>query len=183
LRDIARVEGYQIIPELCISGKNYIWEDSVALIPIAMGERISDDYNSAALIFEFITALAEENIDEYGGIQEILDTTVKYFSLVNEELAKLNVLVNIFSQEARNLDNLGECLRTWIKTEDREYIRNVIFEILNLSGDLDDSTKQISEKLHQVLDIQADTFEKLTTPPFQTGERLVSVLSTLFKNK
>jgi len=187
--EIARIEGYLVIPELCISGKEYKWEDSIALTPIEMGEKISDEYNSAALMFEFITALAWENAEKYGGVKEILNTTIKYFSLINEELTRLQTLIEIFGKEAPLPDNLGECLQTWLKTEEREYIRNVVHDMLNLSKDPDkpnetsDHTKQISENLHKVLGINTETFEKITTPTVIAGEKLTSILSTLFKNK
>ena len=201
ISEIARVEGYLIIPELCISGKEYKWEDNVALTSIAMGEKISDDYNSAALMLEFITALAGENAEKYGGVQEILNTTINYFSLVNEELTRLNILPDTFDEEMQSPDNLGECLQAWIKTEDREYIRNVVYDMLKLSKEPDDSdgskdnekssdsenngdsdhVKLISEKLHQVLDIKTETYEKITTIPPMTGEKLVEILSSLFK--
>jgi hypothetical protein len=183
ISEIARIEGYLIVPDLCISGKEYTWEDNIALTPIALGEKISDDYSSAALVFEFVAALAGENAIKFGGIQEILNTVIKYFSLINEELTRLNILPEIFDEETQSVDNLGECLQVWLKTEEREYIRNVIFEMLNLPEDLADHTQLISEKLHQVLDIKIETLEKISTPPALTGEKLVSILSALFKNK
>jgi len=182
LSEIARIEGYLIIPELCISGKEYKWEDNIALTPIDMGEKISDDYSSAALIFEFVNALVGENKDKYGGTVEILNKTIQYFSLVNEELTRLNILPGIFDKETQNPDNLGECLKTWLKTEEREYVRDCLFEMLNLSDDPTDQARSISKKLHQILDIEPETFEKITTPLPITGEKLVSILSTYFVN-
>ena len=195
ISEIARVEGYLIIPELCISGKEYKWEDSIALSPIAMGEKLSDDYSTAALMYEFITALIGENTEKYGGSQEILNTIIKYFSLANEELTRLQALPGIFDKETPLPDNLGECLQTWLKTEDREYIRNAVYNMLNLSkepeetekdsktSEPDDHIKQISEKLHQVLDVKNDSFEKITAPLPVIGEKLVSTMSALFMNK
>ena len=182
ISEVARIEGYLVIPELCISGKEYKWEDKIALTSIDLGEKISDDYNSAALFFEFIFALVGENAGKYGGAEEILNTIIKYFSLVNEELARLNILPRIIDNDTKSPDNLGECLQTWLKTEEREYIRNVVFQMLNLS-DTTSHVGQISEKLHQILDIKPETFEKIETPLPLTGEKLVSFLSTLFKNR
>ena len=189
ISEMARIEGYLIIPELCISGKEYKWEDNIALTPIAMGEKINDDYNSAALMLEFTVALTGENAQKFGGASEILNTTIKYFSLVNEELTRLQILSSIFEKETQEPDNLGECLQAWLKTEEREYVRDVVYDMLNLSkepdeqGESDEHIKQISEKLHQVLDIKTETFEKITTPAVIAGEKLAGILSTLFKNK
>ena len=188
ISEIARIEGYLIIPELCISGKEYKWDDSIALTPVAMGEKVSDDYNSAALMFEFITALIGENAEKHGGVQEILNTTIKYFSLVNEELTRLQILPGVLAKAPSLPDNLGGCLQTWLKTEEREYVRNIVQDMLSFPKDPDkpiddDHIKNISEKLHQILDIKTETFEKITTPPIIAGEKLVSILSALFKNK
>ena len=179
---IARIEGYLIIPELCISGKEYDWDDIIALTQIDLGENIGDYYSSAALIFEFATALVGENAGEYGGIHEILYSTINYFTLENNELTRLNILHDIFYRKTPVPENLGECLQTWLKTEEREYVRDVVSEMLNL---LDESEHalQISEKLHQVLDIKTETHEKITTPPEETGKKLADILSTLFRNK
>jgi hypothetical protein len=178
----ARIEGYLIIPELCISGKQYSWEDIIALTQIDLGEKIGDEYSSAALIFEFVTALIGENAGEYGGIHEILYAVISYFTLKNDELTRLNILHDIFYRETQSPENLGECLQTWLKTEEREYFRDVIFELLNLL-DEGEHTKQISEKLHKVFDIKTETYERITAPLQETGEKLVSILSTLFRNK
>ena len=178
---IARIEGYLIIPELCISGKAYGWEDNIALVPIDLGENISDQYSSAALIFEFATALVGENAGEYGGVHEILYTIINYFTLDNDELTRLNILHDICYMETPKPEHIGECLQTWLKAEDREFIRDVLFEMLNLSDD-NDYAPQISEKLHQILDITTETHETITTPLEETGEKLVSILSTLFRN-
>ena len=179
---IARIEGYLIIPELCIPGKEYDWEDNIALTPIDLGEKISDDYSTAALIYEFATALIGEHAGEYGGIHEILYAIINYFTLENDELTRLNILHDIFYRKTPVPENLGECLQTWLKVEEREYIRNAIYEILKLSDSRAEYAKQISEKLHRILGIVPDTYEKIAAPLIETGEKLVSILSTLFRN-
>lgn len=184
ISEIARIEGYLIIPDLCISGKEYGWEDSIALTPIALGEKISDDYSSAALMLEFITALTGENAGEFGGAEGILNKTARYFCLENEELNRLNILPSIFGERTQEPDNLGECLHTWLKTEEREYIRDFVFDMLELSNDPDTAPHivQISEKLHKLLDVNIETQENITITP-ETGEKIVHILSDLFKNK
>ena len=182
--EAARVEGYLIIPDLCISGKEYSWEDNIALTPVAMGEKISNHYSSAAFMFEFITELTGEKMGEFGSAEEILNKIAKYFTLENEELIRLNILPSIFGEGAQEPGNLGECLQTWLKTDEREYISNFVFELLELSNYSDDAPhiKQISEKMHQILDVKTETFEKIAITP-ETGEKLISILSGLFKNK
>ena len=135
------------------------------------------------MIFEFIASLTGDNKDKYGGTEELLNTTIKYFSLVNEELTRLKILPGIFDKETQIPDNLGECLCTWLKTEEREYVRDCLFEMLSLSDDPTDQARSISKKLHQILDIEPETFEKITTPLPITGEKLVSILSAFFVNK
>ena len=55
--ETARVEGYGILPNLGIAGKDYRWEDPVLLVPMEMGARLSPDYCASELLLEFACAL------------------------------------------------------------------------------------------------------------------------------
>jgi hypothetical protein len=133
---------------LGIAGKEYQWDDAVALAPFPAGLRPSQDYSATALLLEYSLALTETAIPKEAPeglsgpqILEVLRTRLDdYFSLSSDDHARLSVLSTVLlSQDGepetgarRTPDNIGECLRFWLQREQRLIVRDFLARFLTL---------------------------------------------------
>jgi hypothetical protein len=137
IADAARVEGFLILPDLGIAGKEYQWDDPVVLAPFPPGERPSQDYNAAALLLEYACALTRLSGPE--GMEKLKTLTARlddYFSLSSDDHSRLDALSSIFSaifsttSSSGNPDNIGECLQFWLQREQRIAVRDFLIPFL-----------------------------------------------------
>ncbi|MBR1487013.1 MAG: hypothetical protein IJ597_07155, partial [Synergistaceae bacterium] len=54
--DTAQVEGWQILHDLGISGREYTWDEKILFVELAPGTNLTPNYRIAAFILEFICA-------------------------------------------------------------------------------------------------------------------------------
>lgn len=170
ISEMARVEGFLVIPDLCVSGKSYSWNDPIGLSPVAMGEKISENYNAAALAFEFSSGILGDNSEE--ALLALLNKVISRFSLVRDELTRLNVLVKILKDFTPDPQNIGECIQVWFQEEDRGFIRDFFLGLLNPS---------YLEQLNTLLEIYSDPKDEEL--PVLMGEKFTELVGTLFRNR
>lgn len=179
--ETAQVEGYIILPDLGIAGKEYYWGDSVCLYPVEMGFRPWQHYNAAALILEFVCALAEIKTPEVlDAIRTRLDD---YFSLSSDDHKRLTLLGLLFSAKDISSENLEECFKLWIQKKQRKVLLDLLVQLMNLSEREPESEYEIKfkEKIYDALEVEAEPpAEGLA--PLLLGEEVVQILAPLFKN-
>jgi hypothetical protein len=134
IADTARVEGFLILPDLSIAGKEYHWDDPIVLAPFPSGLRPSQDFNASALLLEYAWALSGFSGSEGEENLKILMTRMDdYFPLTSDDHARLDALSSIFSTAppgSGSPDNIGECLQFWLQSEQRVTIRDFLIHFL-----------------------------------------------------
>ncbi|GHS92730.1 hypothetical protein AGMMS50276_01280 [Synergistales bacterium] len=129
----ARVEGFLVLPDLGIAGKEYRWDDPVVLMPFPLGTRLSQDYNASALLLEYACALT--GMFDEDNMLLMRQRFDDYFSLSSDDQARLETLSTVLTAGAslasvENVENIGECLQFWLNRDGRAVIRDFIISFL-----------------------------------------------------
>jgi hypothetical protein len=196
ISDAARVEGFLVLPDLGIAGKEYHWDDTLVLAPFPLGARPSLDYSSAALLLEYSCALLGfSSLDALENFNEMRKRLDDYFSLSSDDQTRLEKLADVFlgASAKAEPDNLGECLQFWLQREDRATVRDFLVLFLT-SGqnedrkeDQDKDRKEQEERVRRIC-ASLDVDEGPILPPRSVEERLElgqqtgKVLAPLFKD-
>ena len=177
--ETARVEGYLILPNLGVSGKDYHWEDPVLLVPLEMGARLSVDYCAAELLLEFACALTTPGeTAQFEALRLRLDG---YFSLSPDDHSRLDALGRLLTPPSNPPESCGEVLRFWLQENERAILRNFLTNFLGFLPS--EEHPVLLGRICTALEISADA------PPHpdersepERGEEVVRVLAPLFKN-
>ncbi len=176
IAEAACVEGFLVVPNLGIAGKEYHWEDPVALTPLEMGARPSPDHNAAALMLEFACALAGSSSPE-----ELRARLNDRFSLSADDGARLAALVEVLSVRPSDPENIGECLQFWLSREQRGVVRDFLDDFLVRPAP-EDARADLTRAICLALDLPADDPPGgAQETPSALGGQVVKVLGALFK--
>ena len=202
IRDAARVEGFLVLPDLGIAGKEYLWDDPVALAPFPAGTRLSGEYNAAALLLEY--ALALESIVALNAAKKsetpekteppltkkfsvlLTDQLKTCFSLEDDDCARLAALSDILlSAEGTDPENIGECLQFWLQPDQRGPVRDILAYLL-LPGDAppDAQAQARLRAIRRSLNMRQEDAKAAETPvqPEELGAKVKKILTPLFKD-
>jgi hypothetical protein len=193
--DTAKVEGFLVLPDLGVGGKEYLWDDPVVLTPFPAGARLSQDYNAAALLFEYSAALTALSGSE--PLADMRKCLGEYFSLSSEDNARLEALSSVISSmvasssegTGKGPENIGECLQFWLNREDRGVVRDFLTSFLaNFSvksgGEWEDG--EWREKICRSLDVGKNDPPLASfggeSPLSELGTAAGKILAPLFKD-
>ena len=183
--EVARVEGYLVLPDLGVSGKEYRWGDPIALVPLELGERLSDHYNSSALLLEFASAATGASTSET--VKTYRTHLDDYFSLSSDDHKRLLALEPLLLRNPPDPKSLGEFFQLCFQTEEREVLERFLTRFLKESGG-----KGPEEDLRVLLDLPPIPLEPEPNPeedgkleqeknPLELGEEVASILAPLFR--
>ena|GEM_PF-2398591 len=196
ISEITRAGGRLLIPDLAIFGKIYHWEDLVSPIWIEIGERVSDAYRSAAILFEFAAALTGGEIDiserkllsrkpteRKKKLTDILERLTVHFELNKEELSRMSALLKIFEREAIDPQNLSVSFQNCLQSEDRMLLRDFFFRLCAPTGDsFAKERDEFLTSLSTLLDVEGRA-EPLAKSNISIGEVLTKTLKHLFRSE
>ena len=180
ISDAARIEGFLVLPNLGIAGKEYHWDDPVVLTPLEMGARLSKDYNAASLLLEFSCALTQLNTPEaLMNLEEKLDG---YFSLSSDDHARLEALGIVLLTRPTDSENIGECLQFWLQRDQRGAVRDFLMDFL-VTPLPEEQRAGLTRTILGALDVGKDDPPPLITGTLlELGECVGKVLAPLFKD-
>ena len=204
ISDAAKVEGFLILPHLGIAGKEYRWDEPVSLTPFPSGERLSQDYNAAALTLEYACALT--GLSDPYTLEIMRGALGDYFSLSSESKTRLEALSSVLTAsvspagepvaEARmNPNNLGESLQFWLQREQLALFGNFLARFLSdfstdKSGAQNETMKDWLHALRKSLDVEIiqttqetdakDHEGKEFLQPLELGSKVAGALAPLF---
>jgi len=186
MSDTARVEGFLIIPHMGISGKEYHWDEPVALMPFPSGEPLSQDYSAAALILEYACTLVGTD-----ALEPMRSALGDYLSLSSEDYTRLEALSSVLTATTSgeitgvrmNPNNLGESMQFWLQREQRSLFGNFLAHFLSGFSGHEQEWGQVIRALRESLDVEK--IEKIDAPdasitPLELGSKVVQALSPLF---
>jgi hypothetical protein len=193
IADTARVEGFLILPDLGIAGKEYHWDDPIVLAPFPSGLRPSQDYNAAALLLEYACALTgfsgPEGTDKVKTLAGRLDD---YFPLTSDDHVRLDALSSIFSaasstaSSGNDSDNIGECLQFWLQREQRVTVRDFLAYFLAPEQNTQEGRRGSIAAVCKSLDIERPSSMDVTpmSPEarLELGAQVSKILMPLFKD-
>jgi len=201
IAEAAKIEGFLVIPDLGIAGKEYRWNEPVSLAPFSPGERLSQHYNAAALVLEYACALTGES--DIDALLSMMAGLGDYFQLSSVDNARLEALTATLAAskpdagspvaEARmDPKNLGESLQFWLQREQRALVGDFLLRFLSsCSADEPPSEKKRAwiraiceslgvETVSEWNAEEATEEEKETSPLFELGNKVAQALSPLF---
>ncbi len=177
--ETARVEGYLILPDLGIAGKEYRWEDPALLVPLEMGARLSADYCTAALLLEFACALS--NPQDHAQFEALRLRLDDYLSLSTEDHARLDALRRLWMPSPPTPEACGEFLQFWLQDEQRTVLRNFLTNFLGFLPS--EEHPALLGRICTALGVAPDAHPQADErPPLERGEEVVRILAPLFKN-
>lgn len=181
ISETAQVEGFLVIPNLGISGKEYQRDDPVALVPLEMGARPSQHYNAASLLLEFASSFLEKSQNKTDNLETLKEHLNDYFSLSSDDRSRLEALSVILLTQLNEPENIGECLQFWIQRDQRAIIRDFISDFLSPILPKE-AENQVKSRLSLVLDLNNNPPPPVEKKHLELGEEVVKVLAPLFKD-
>jgi hypothetical protein len=174
-----------IVPHMGMAGKEYLWNEPVALVHFPPGDRLSQDYNAAALTLEYACALT--GLSDSNTLSAMRARLEDYFSLVSGD-TRLEALSSVLtaasragepaSEAYRNPNNIGETLQFWLQQEQRTLFGNFLARFLS---DFSTGEPDLIRVLRESLDVES--IRKTDTDnisPLELGSKVVQALAPLF---
>jgi hypothetical protein len=104
--EAARVEGFLILPDLGVAGKEYRWNDPVVLVPFPAGSRPSRDFSASALLLEYAAALTGRSDEEF--LTLLRDRLDSYFPLSPDDKTRLEALSALLTLAGERREEAGK---------------------------------------------------------------------------
>ena len=180
--DTAQVEGWQILPDLGISGREYTWDDKILFIELPLGTNLTQSYRVAAFILEFICSAVA--VDEERVFEPLRQRLNDFFALSDDENIRLEAqrLLNMPTQYG--IDYYGEFLCAWFSEEERKKIKYLVIEILSFMSEFENNP-EVNSILCEFLRLREDEetpIEELNKTPSDRGSEILKIMGMLFKN-
>ena len=179
--ETAQVEGYQILPNLGFSGRDYRREDRILLLPLELGAKLSQDYCVASFLLEFLCALAD--VRDQKLFEPVRQRLNNYFSLSTEDNVRLDAQRLLDVPSPHTAEYFGEFLQVWFQGGELADLRNFFFDCLSFLPETQGGGEVLKGKVCAALNIGLDAappYEERA--PLERGEAIVKMLSPLFKN-
>ena len=180
--DTAQVEGWQIVPDLGISGRNYQWNDLILFLPLAPGTKLSQAYRVSSFIIEFVCALIET--DEERLFEPLRQRLNDYFDLTEDDNIRLEEqrLLNLPTQH--NAEYYGEFVSMWLSSRERTTLKNFLFSFIEFLPELKENTS-LKSKICEILGVRENTEQSqefLTKTHNELGKEVLTLMNLLFKS-
>lgn len=180
--DTALVEGWQIVPDLGVSGREYNWQDRILFLELAPGSVLSLGYRVASFMLEFICASIAADEDRV--FEPLRQRMNDFFPLTEDENIRLE------SQKPLNLptqygpDFYGEFLCAWLSDAERKAVRNLALDAVSFMPGYG-GNPEVNSILCEVLQLREDEEipeQELRRSPKDKGAQVMKVMTLLFKN-
>ena len=180
--DTAQVEGWQILPDLGISGRDYKWDEKILLIELPLGTQLSQSYRVASFILEFTCASIAA--DEERVFEPLRRRLNEYFTLTDDDNLRLEAqkVLNLPTQYGP--EYYGEFLCAWLSEAERKSVKGLILSALSFMPDFGNNP-EVNSILCEVMKLregEEPTPEDLGKSPSDWGHEVLNLMTLLFKN-
>lgn len=180
--DTAQVEGWQIVPDLGVSGRNYNWQDRILLLELAPGTLLSNNYRTASFILEFTcSSLA---VDEDRVFEPLRQRMNDFFPMSDDDNIRLEAQKPLNLPTQYGPDYYGEFLCAWLSEAERKSIKNMILCAVSFMPEFGNNP-EVNSVLCEYLGLDENeelTEQELTRTPKEWGIELLKLGTLLFKN-
>ena len=180
--DTAQVEGWQIVPDLGISGRDYHWDDKILFLELKPGTQLSQSYRVASFMLEFICASVA--VDEDRIFEPLRQRMNDFFALTEDDNIRLEAQKPLDSPTQYGPDYYGEFMCAWLSDSERKSVRNLLLDAVNFLPDFKDNPEVNSIacevlRLREDEEIPPDELKKSTK---ERGRDVLKLMTLLFKN-
>ena len=180
--DTAQVEGWQVLPDLGISGREYTWNDKILFVELPPGTNLTQAYRVAAFILEFICAAVA--VDEERVFEPLRQRLNDFFALSDDDNIRLEAQRLLDMPTQYGVDYYGEFLCSWLSEEERKKVKYLVIEILSFMAEFANNP-EVNSILCEFLKLREDEetpVNELNKNPGDRGSEILKILGMLFKN-
>lgn len=180
--DTAQVEGWQIVPDLGISGRNYSWQERILFLELAPGSRLSTSYRAASFVLEFTCATLA--IDEDRVFEPLRQRMNDFFPMTDEENIRLEAQKPLNLPTQYGPEYYGEFLCAWLSENERKSLKNMVLSAVSFMQEFGDNP-EVNSVLCEYLGLNENeelTELELTKTPKEWGNDILKLSALLFKN-
>ena len=180
--DTAQVEGWQILPDLGISGREYNWQDRILLLELAPGTALSQSYRVASFVLEFICASIAADEDRV--FEPLRQRMNDYFMLTDEDNIRLEAQKPLNLPTQYGPDYYGEFLCSWLSDGERKSLRNLALDAVSFMPEFGNNP-EVNSILCEVLKLREDeelSEQELRKTTRERGNEVIRLMGLLFKN-
>ena len=178
----AQVEGWQILPDLGISGREYNWEDKILFVELAPGTQLSQAYRVASFILEFTCSSIAADEDRV--FEPLRQRMNDFFVLTDEDNIRLEAqkILNLPTQYTP--DYYGDFMCAWLSESERKSIKYLVLDVVSFMPEFGNNP-EVNSILCEVLKLREDEEippEELVKNSSERGREVLNLMNMLFKN-
>ena len=179
--DTAQVEGWQILPDLGISGRVYSWNDKILLTELAPGTQLSQSYRVASFILEFTCASIAADEDRV--FEPLRRRMNDYFALTDDDNIRLEAQKPLNLPTQYGPDYYGDFLCSWLSEDERKSIKGLMLHAVSFMPEFGENP-EVNSILCEVMKLREDeepTQEELSRSSSDWGREVLNLMNLLFK--
>lgn len=180
--DTAQVEGWQILHDLGISGREYTWDDKILFVELPPGTNLTQNYRVAAFILEFICAAVA--VDEERVFEPLRQRLNDFFQLTEDDNLRLEAQKLLDMPTQYGIDFYGEFICAWFSEEERKKIKYLVIEVLSFMAEFANNP-EVNSILCEFLKLREDEetpAEELVKANGDRGSEILKIMGMIFKN-
>ncbi len=180
--DTAQVEGWQILPDLGISGREYTWDDKILLVELAPGTVLTQTYRVASFVLEFTCASIAA--DEERVFEPLRQRMNDFFVLTEEENVRLEAQRVLDLPTQYGPDYYGEFLCAWLSEDERKSLKYLILDAVSFMPEFGNNP-EVNSILCEYLKLDEEEERPAEENMKTTGDRgteVLKIMNMLFKN-
>ena len=180
--DTAQVEGWQVLPDLGVSGREYRWQDKILFLELEPGTQLSQVYRIASFMLEFLCASLA--VDEDRVFEPLRQRMSECFPLTEDDNIRLERQKPLNVATQYGPDYYGGFLCEWMSEAERKTIRNFMLAAVSFMPEFGNNPEVNSIlceflKLNENEEIPEQELKKSLR---EKGKDTMKVLIPLFKN-
>lgn len=180
--DTAQVEGWQIIPDLGISGREYNWNDKILFTELPLGTQLSQSYRVASFILEFICASIAA--DEEIVFEPLRRRMNDYFTLNDDDNMRLEAQKPLNLPTQYGPEYYGEFLCSWLSENERKSVKGLILHAVSFMPGYG-GNPEVNSILCEVMKLREDeemSPEDSAKSASDWGNEVLKLMTLLFKS-
>ncbi len=180
--DTAQVEGWQIIPDLGISGREYKWDDKILFVELPLGTQLSQSYRVASFILEFTCASIAADEDRV--FEPLRRRMNDYFALNDDDNLRLEAQKPLNLPTQYGPDYYGEFMCSWLSEAERKSVKGLILHAVSFMPEFG-GNPEVNSILCEVLKLRESeepTPEDLAKSASDWGNEVLTLMNLLFKS-
>ena len=180
--DTAQVEGWQIVPDLGVSGRDYGWGDKILLLELAPGTLLNPAYRVASFILEFMCACLA--IDEDHVFEPLRQRMNDFFPLSEDDNIRLEAQKPLNLPTQYGPEFYGEFMCSWLSEDERKSVRNLVVDAVNFIPGYA-GNPEVNSVLCEFLRLREDEeipAKDMAKSAKEKGSEVMKLMALLFKN-